>query len=69
MADRQLTKPHTGLHRTLVKVRKPDGEETIAGMRGNGRDAPIPAVRRTAVEPPQSSGANLTFGARAGKGR
>jgi hypothetical protein len=27
-------------------------KETIAGMRRNGRDAPIPAIRRTAIEPP-----------------
>ena len=37
--DRQLTKPPV-LHRTMVKVCKPDGEGTFAGMRGNGRDAP-----------------------------
>jgi hypothetical protein len=28
---------------------------TFAGMRGNGRDAPIPAVRGAAVEPPSST--------------
>jgi len=33
--------------RTMVKVCKPDGEGTIAGRRGNGEVAPIPAVRRT----------------------
>jgi hypothetical protein len=27
-------------------------KETIAGMRRNGRDAPIPAVRSTMMEPP-----------------
>ena len=30
----------TGLHRTMVKVCKPDSEGTIAGTRGNGEDAP-----------------------------
>jgi hypothetical protein len=30
-------------------------KETIAGMRRNGRDAPIPAVRGTAIEPPEST--------------
>jgi hypothetical protein len=29
----------------MVKVCKPDGEETIAGTRGNGEVAPIPVVR------------------------
>jgi len=30
-------------------------KETIAGMRRNGRDAPIPAVRGTAIEPLEST--------------
>jgi len=30
----------------MVKVCKPDCEGTIAGTRGNGEDAPFPAVRR-----------------------
>ena len=30
-------------------------EETIAGMRRNGRDAPIPVVRITAAEPSSST--------------
>jgi transposase len=34
------TQQATGLHRTMVKVCKPDGERTIAGTRGNGEDAP-----------------------------
>jgi len=34
----------------MVKVCKPDCEKTIAGTRGNGEDAPIPAVRGTAIE-------------------
>ena len=28
-------------------------KETIAGMRRNGRDAPIPAVRCATIEPPE----------------
>jgi hypothetical protein len=30
-------------------------KETIAGMRRNGRDAPIPVVRVTTMEPRQST--------------
>jgi hypothetical protein len=30
-------------------------KETIAGMRRNGRDAPIPPVRATVIKPPSSS--------------
>ena len=33
--DRQLTKT-TGLHRTMAKVCKSDGQETFAGTQGNG---------------------------------
>jgi len=32
----------------MAKVGKPDGEGTIAGTRGNGEDAPKPAVGRVA---------------------
>ena len=39
--DRQLTKT-TGLHRTMAKVCKSDGQGTFAGMQGNGEVAPIP---------------------------
>jgi len=35
----------------MVKVCKPDCEETIAGTRGNGEDAPIPAIRSALIEP------------------
>ena len=35
----------------MVKVCKPDGEGTIAGTRGNGEDAPIPAILSIALEP------------------
>jgi hypothetical protein len=31
------------------------GEGTFAGTRGNGEDAPIPAVREAAIEPPGST--------------
>ena len=31
------------------------GQATFTGTHGNGRDAPIPAVRRTAIEPPEST--------------
>jgi hypothetical protein len=31
------------------------GERTFAGTRGNGEVAPIPAVRRTAIEPQGST--------------
>ena len=37
-----------------AKVGKSDGEATFAGARGNDPDAPIPAVRRAAIEPPGS---------------
>jgi len=30
-------------------------QRTFAGTRGNGREAPIPAVPRTAIEPPEST--------------
>ena len=42
--SRLLTQATAGLHRTMVKVCKPDGEGTIAGARGNDEDAPQPAV-------------------------
>jgi hypothetical protein len=32
-----------------------DGEGTYAGMRGNDGIAPIAAVRRTTIEPPEST--------------
>jgi hypothetical protein len=35
----------------MAKVCKPDGEGTFAERHGNGEVAPIPAVRRTAIEP------------------
>jgi hypothetical protein len=38
-----------------AKVGKSDGEGTLAGTRGNGEDAPIPAVRVNAIEPPEST--------------
>ena len=41
--DRQLTKT-TGLHRTMAKVCKSDGQGTFAGTQGNGEVAPIPIV-------------------------
>ena len=41
--DRQLTKT-TGLHRTMAKVCKSDGQGTFAGTQGNGEVAPIPVV-------------------------
>ena len=41
--DRQLTKT-TGLHRTMAKVCKSDGQETFAGTQGNGEVAPIADV-------------------------
>jgi hypothetical protein len=34
----------------MVKVCKPDGEETFAGTPGNGEVAPIPVVPRTAMD-------------------
>jgi hypothetical protein len=34
-----------------VKVCKSDCEGTVAGTRGNGEVAPIPAVHETAMEP------------------
>ena len=40
------------------------GQETFAGVRGNGRDAPLPAIRRTVVEPRVS-----TLSAHSGAGR
>jgi hypothetical protein len=39
----------------MVKVCKSDCEGTIAGARGNGEVAPIPAVRATVIKPPSSS--------------
>ena len=38
--DRQLTKT-TGLHRTMAKVCKSDGQGTFAGTQGNGEVAPM----------------------------
>jgi hypothetical protein len=32
-------------------------KETVAGMRRNGRDAPIPAIHEPAMEPPESTSA------------
>jgi len=43
------------LHRATVKVCKPDCEGTIAGTHGNGEVAPIPAVGKAAIEPPEST--------------
>jgi hypothetical protein len=45
LARRSSTQQTTGLHRTMAKVCKSDGEGTFAGTRGNGEVAPIPAVR------------------------
>jgi hypothetical protein len=36
-------------------VRYRFGDATFAGTHGNGRDAPIPAVRATVIKPPSSS--------------
>ena len=38
------TQQTTGLHRTMTKVCKSNGEGTFAGTRGNGEVAPIPVV-------------------------
>jgi hypothetical protein len=43
------TQQTTGLHRTMTKVCKSNGEGTFAGTRGNGEVAPIPAVRRMTI--------------------
>jgi hypothetical protein len=40
---------------TRLSARYGFRKETIAGMRRNGRDAPIPAVRGTVMEPPEST--------------
>jgi hypothetical protein len=47
--DRQLTKT-TGLHRTMAKVCKSDGQETFAGTQGNGEVAPIPDLPSLATD-------------------
>jgi hypothetical protein len=47
---RSPTHQTAGLHRTIAKVCKPDGEGTIAGTRGNGEDAPIPDIPVLATE-------------------
>jgi hypothetical protein len=49
------TQQTTGLHRTMTKVCKSNGEGTFAGTRGNGEVAPIPAVRGTTLEPRKST--------------
>jgi len=41
------------LHGKVVKVCKSDREGTVAGTRGNGEVAPIPAVRCATIEPPE----------------
>jgi len=56
--DRQLTKT-TGLHRTMAKVCKSDGQETSAGTQGNGEVAPIPDLRSLA---PERQGSLRVFG-------
>jgi hypothetical protein len=38
--------------RSRLSARCRFSQGTFAGTRGNGRDAPIPAIRRTAIEPP-----------------
>jgi hypothetical protein len=43
---RSPTRQTAGLHRTTVKVCKPDCEETIAGTRSNGEVAPIAVIGR-----------------------
>ena len=43
------TQQTTGLHRTMTKVCKSNGEGTFAGTRGNGEVAPILAVRRMTI--------------------
>jgi hypothetical protein len=45
----------TDFHRTMAKVCKSGGEGTFAEKHGNGEVAPIPAVRRTTIEPPEST--------------
>jgi|SRR6516165_6590758 hypothetical protein len=45
LTSRQGFRNLTGLHRTMAKVCKSDGEGTFAGTDGNGEVAPIPAVR------------------------
>jgi hypothetical protein len=44
------TQQTTGLHRTMTKVCKSNGEGTFAGKRGNGEVAPKAAIRMRAIE-------------------
>ena len=45
----------TGRQCTVAKVRNWIGEGTFAGARSNDEDAPIPVIRRTAIERPKST--------------
>jgi hypothetical protein len=42
-----------GLHGTIAKACKSGGEGTFSGTHGNGKVAPIPAVRCATIEPPE----------------
>jgi len=55
---RSPTHQTAGLHRTIVKVCKPDCEGTIAGTRGNGEDA---ALANSATPVKRSRGEALLF--------
>jgi hypothetical protein len=44
----------------MARVRKTDGEPTFAGTRGNDEVAPIPAIGRTAMEPPSRDNSSRT---------
>jgi hypothetical protein len=48
---RSSTQQTTGLHRTMAKVCKSDGEGTFAGTRGNGEVAPILDIRTIETKP------------------
>jgi len=39
----------------MARVRKPDGEQTFAGSRGNDEVAPFPAIHRASMEPPSET--------------
>jgi hypothetical protein len=47
----------------LAAIGGQGGKRTFAGTRGNGEDAPIPAVRGTATEPLESTQSGPTAGA------
>ena len=57
LALSKVRKGHEGrLPLPRLNARFAFSEETFARPHGNGQDAPIPAVRGTAVEPPDSGG-------------